>query len=637
MSENNYTEMTDTNTEQEKSPERTDAKRTFLGDIREHRISFVLDLFLLLALPMVTYLVAEAAMNTGCEPLKIGTYKIILNYLLYGMLEAAAFALTLSVRWALRIGALLGSLFAAVVIYVTEFTFVPLYATDLTNAGTAANVLGNYKITLNKGVVILLVYFAAVFVLTHFIRNVYFPKKWLARCIFIPLITAMIAVLVCYTVYSDKPKKHGVSISTFRPVKSYRSNGGLATFVRSFMLLVIEVPEGYSEEAIARLEETYVSDSAKAEGFNTPNVIVIMNEAYADLQMAGNFETNEPVMPFYDSMKENTIKGVSYASVFGGHTANSEYEFLSGDSGAFLPHGATAYQVYIKKEFNGLTSNLVRENYQGLIAMHPFNPNGYNRHKVYPLMGFETFLSEEDFVDPILVRNYVSDESDYDKIIEEYEKVRKDSSDPFYLFNVTMQNHGGYTSDFDNLPMDIKITTEGIDDPEAQRYLNLVHISDKATEKLIGYFEDIDDPTVIVMFGDHQPGLSTKFYNTILGKKTGSMSAEEKMCMYDTPFFIWANFDIEEQEGVRTSMNYLQTLMLDAAGMRMSGYNKYLKELMQDVPQIAEGGYWGADGNFYSADDKKSPYYEQVQTYRILCYNHLFDVKNRSGIFDLAE
>ena len=637
MSENGYTEMTDKNTDINKSAEMEEEKKAFFYDIREHRAGFILDLFLLLALPMVTFLVAEAAMNTGCRPLHLGMYKILLNYLLYGMLEAAAFALTVSVRWALRIGALLGSMFAAVVIYVTEFTSMPLYATDLTNAGTAAGVLGNYKITLNRGVVILLIYLVVVFVLTHFVRDVVFPKKWIARCVFIPIISVMIAMLLYYTVFTDQPRQRGMPLSTYRPIKSYRGNGGLATFVRSFMLIVMKEPEGYSMEVIEKLEETYVSDSVDAEGFNTPNIIVIMNEAYADLQLAGDLETNEPVMPFYDSMKENTIKGISYASVFGGHTAHSEYEFLSGDSAAFLPHGATAYQVYIKDEFNGLTSNLASEGYGGLIAMHPFTPTGYNRNKIYPLMGFETFLSKNDFTDPVLVRKYISDESDYDRIIEEYEKAKKDSSAPFYLFNVTMQNHGGYDEDFDNLPDDIKITTEGIDDPEAERYLNLVHLSDKATEKLITYFDNIDDPTMIVMFGDHQPGLSTGFYDTILGTDTTSVSGEEKMSMYNTPFFIWANFDIEEQEDVRTSMNYLQTLMLDTAGMRMSGYNKFLKDMSQSIPQFAKGGYWGEDGNFYLPDDNESPYYELVQTYEMLCYNHVFDVKNRSRIFDLAE
>ena len=100
-------------------------------------------------------------------------------------------------------------------------------------------------------------------------------------------------------------------------------------------------------------------------------------------------------------------------------------------------------------------------------------------------------------------------------------------------------------------------------------------------------------------------------------------------------FVIWANYDIEEQTDVRTSVNYLKTMMLLSGGMKLSGYDKFLAEQMQQIPVFTNIGYWGEDGAFYTASDKESPYYEQVNRYHMFCYNHLFDTKNRWSGFAL--
>ena len=68
-----------------------------------------------------------------------------------------------------------------------------------------------------------------------------------------------------------------------------------------------------------------------------------MNETFADLNVVNHIKTNKEVMPFINSLKENTIKGHMLVSVFGGGTSNSEYEFLTGNSMAFLPKGTVAF------------------------------------------------------------------------------------------------------------------------------------------------------------------------------------------------------------------------------------------------------------------------------------------------------
>ena len=131
-----------------------------------------------------------------------------------------------------------------------------------------------------------------------------------------------------------------------------------------------------------------------------------------------------------------------------------------------------------------LTGNLKLDGYQGLLALHPYRESGYNRVNVYENMGFSDFISKEDFGDVELVRNHISDVTNYNRIIEEYEKAKKESDAPFYLFNVTMQNHSPYNKDFKNLPKTIKIPTKGCKNADAERFLNLIHLSDAATKDL---------------------------------------------------------------------------------------------------------------------------------------------------------
>lgn len=92
------------------------------------------------------------------------------------------------------------------------------------------------------------------------------------------------------------------------------------------------------------------------------------------------------------------------------------------------------------------------------------------------------------------MRDYVSDKSDYDKIIESYEQ--KEEGQPLFLFNVTMQNHSSYTESFANFQPDIKV--EGTESAALNNYLSLMKLSDEALQDLIAYFEGQDEETIIV-------------------------------------------------------------------------------------------------------------------------------------------
>ena len=133
--------------------------------------------------------------------------------------------------------------------------------------------------------------------------------------------------------------------------------------------------------------------------------------------------------------------------------------------------------------------------------MHPYNPSGYNRNRVYPLLGFDHFLSLEDFGQENLVRSYVGDMEDYLKIEELFEK--KASGSKLCLFNVTMQNHNPYDNVNYRFKDPIHITNFSAD-MTANQYLSLIKMSDDALEELISYFEGVKEPVMVVLFGDRK-------------------------------------------------------------------------------------------------------------------------------------
>ena len=555
-----------------------------------------------------------------------------LFYIVMGFL----FALTGSMRFSGCFLCIFSIIFSLTNYFTTTFRGIPILASDLTIMGTAMNVVGNYKYSLDLTRTITLLGQITWCILLFRVKRLRLPKgkKRISAILGSAAICFASFWIMIYTPVMTVTPMH-VTVNTFRPIKSYRKNGCVLTFMRSIQLMIIHKPDGYSANAAEEIAAPYRSETSSGNA-KTPNVIAIMDEAFADLQAVGDFKTSEDVMPFYHSLTKNTVKGFSYVSVFGGQTANTEFEFLTGLSKAFVPASATPYQLYIKSLLPGLTTHLGNQDYQGMLAFHPFRANGYNRDHVYPNLGFSDFISLKDLDVSASdkIRNFVSDAADFQVIIDQYEQAKKKSNAPFYLFNVTMQNHSGYDQDFDNLDMPISIE-EKCDDPELKRYLNLIHHSDTALKSLIEYFSKQKDPTVIVFFGDHEPGLSNEVYSKILGKSVEKLSAEENMNLYKTPFLIWANYDIEEQENVNISMNYLSTLMLESTGMKLSPFNQFLLDIHKQIPVLTTNGYFGEDGSYYSLKDESSPYYESLRKYQILQYNDLFDKKKRiENFFD---
>lgn len=351
-----------------------------------------------------------------------------------------------------------------------------------------------------------------------------------------------------------------------------------------------------------------------------PHIILILNESFADLRVLGNLELSEENMPFFYSLRENTIRGYVNASVLGGGTANSEFEVLTGCSMGLLPDTYYPYQQCLLERMPSLVSMAQAVDYT-TYSIHPENRNNWNRSNVYFRLGFDSSLWLEDFQEAEILGNGVSDLETYYKIEDLYEN--RQENEKLFFWDITMQNHGGYTY----LKMENPITQANAEYHDADIYLSLIKESDAAFEQLITYFKDQDEKVLICMFGDHQPKLSEDFYNSIY-EVTEDLTEETKLFnMYKTPFIIWANYDIEEQQDMDISMNYLGGLLLETAGVPRSAYFQFLSGLRNQYPIITVNGYADADGNFSSWSGEDTVFSD----YRILQYNYLFDRNMAEG------
>ena len=464
---------------------------------------------------------------------------------------------------------------------------------------------------------------------------------WKKRIVMLVVIGLLSSILGHFVIEQKTLKSFGIKNNVWDQKKGYAKNGLFFGFVLNMNSLVQEKPSDYSVEAAQDIAEKYEEkfandDSGKKKGRlqtadgTKPNVIGIMNEAFSDLSVINEFSTNEDYMPYIHSLKKNTIKGSLYMSIFGSGTCNSEFEFLTGNSMSFLQNGIIAYTQVVKAKLPNMTYLLKGQGYKGNLALHPYLASGWNRVQVYDYMGFDHFYSETDFKNPKMFRKYISDKSDFKKIEELYEN-RTEKEEPFYLFNVTMQNHGGFDKTYTNFHNDIQIT-DSHKNEQAEQYLSLVKKTDNAFKQLTNYFSKVKEPTIIVMFGDHQPAVQSSFYDSLFGKNAGSLTNEELMNKYRTPFIIWANYDIKETTIDKMSANYLSAYIMKEAGLETSPYQKFLLKLRKKLPVLTAMGCFDKNGKYYESA-LESPYSDMVKEYQILQYNNLIDTKHTVNSF----
>lgn len=529
----------------------------------------------------------------------------------------------------------------------------PFLPSDILGVATATEVASTYTFSLTPAQFVVIPAFCIWCILLFRIRVRGKKTKIGKRLLSAASSLAVGLVIVLSLYHTDVLASCGIKDNVWNKVASCRSNGFYMNYFLNFHYLKVSAPDGYSqgrvEEILQEVEEdqtvaasssALASTGKKVRGngdFKSndslkgkkPNIILIMNESLADFSLVGEMDFNEDPLPFIHSMKKNTIKGRDYVSVFGAGTSNSEFEAMTGNTMAFFPSGCNVYQQFMHDSTFSLPSYLKELGYS-CEAVHPSSGANWNRVATYNSMKFDDFVTIEDFKKPEYVR-YISDKESYKKVIELYEKK---GDQPMYVFDMTIQNHGGYLT---NTNWEDPIYVEGSHYTEAKEYLSATRVSDEAFEYLIDYFSKEEEPTLICMFGDHFPSIENAFYEELLGKPQSQWQLEDIQKRYAAPFVLWANYDIEEAEDVDLSNNYLMNLMLKQAGIELPLYHQFIEKVSREIPVMNVNGYMDNEGSWHAyGKEETEDIAALLDAYEILQYGFYSD-SNKEKMGELFQ
>ena len=583
--------------------------------------------FTLIAIPLIIYLYCQLF----CDgKLIFEEERMKLNFIFIYFIIGFFYCICGKIKVGLYLSMVLTFIVGIVNYFITTFRGTPLVPWDIFSVNVALTVLPTFKIVISKKCIIgILLFLLGIFIL-HKIKFKSFKNGKLK--IVYRLIALIIVTFIHDFYFTDMIKEYELD-ENWDPKEEYHNNGLIASLFKQSRNLIITTPEGYDIDSITELVSSIeVPLVEHDENFEYPNIIAIMNESFADLKVIGSFNTNADYLPFFNSLEKNAIKGNLHVSIFGATTPNSEWEFLTSNSMAFVPKRTVPYQQYVLRNSYSLATILKSQGYT-TSAIHCYYPQGYNRNLAYPRLGFNSFWHIHTLKDLTYIREYPSDLSTYQNIISLYEN--KSENEKIFNFTLTMQNHGSFTDE--NFPNSIIASNNEYS--KLNQYLSLIKLSDEALEYLINYFEEQEEPTIIVLFGDHQPYVEDEFYNTLLAKNYANPTSKEATeKRYITPFLIWANYDIDTEKYKNLtdiSSNYLASLILDVANIQKTPYLEFLDNLRLEIPIITGNGYMDKNGIYHDFYEE-TEYTKLIENYHYLQFNNMFDTSSKiTSLFEV--
>lgn len=418
----------------------------------------------------------------------------------------------------------------------------------------------------------------------------------------------------------------GIFNMNWAPDTNVMINGQLLAFVLNAKSALLLQPAGYSQSLI---EKALSGPSTGVEptviGKSKPDIIVIMSEALWDPSVL-------PGVRYSDRLLERlnyTQRGTLFSPVFGGYTANTEFEFLTRLSNANLPIGSIPYMQYIQRPINSLAADLKANGYS-TTAVHPFDGRFWNRREVYPKLGFDCFVEGDDFAFKDRAPPYISDVSMSREILSLIEEGGK----PHFIFAVSIQNHGPYLDGktrYENEPrVEVfddthRLTPAAID--ILSSYASGVRDAARGFEKVTEFYRRTNRPAVVMMFGDHLPFLGDNFLvyaqaDYVHSVNPTSWTPVEQERMHGVPIFVWSNVS-EHQVFPKTSLSpiYLGSFLKRVAYIPETKMDLLLDRMRAVYPVISQ--FYTREGNGKVLDSP--PLKDGVaKDYAAVSYDELF-------------
>lgn len=557
------------------------------------------------------------------------------------------YPLCLLLEWALIAFAMLGLFFLfqrrcggavvlAVALYVLGlaeyfvilFKSMPISPGDLTALSTAAAVAGTgFTYTITSFCMLSLAFTVIAIQICTLAAQVA-PKRqkgsW--RGLVLNLLIAIVCLggIAAHTTLLDYYHTLYIQVYSWRPLESYYRQGFLPSFISGAQTIKPSKPEDYTVSGAKKLISEYAKEyddnnqtggssatrleATKQFDEEKPTVIAVMNETFSDLSIYQNMHADYQGPTYFKSIGDCLSRGRLYVSAYGGGTANTEFEFLTGNSMAYLGSGVYPYTTYDLTDTENLAAQFKSLGYY-TTAMHPNHGTNWNRENVYKDFGFDQFLTINDFQNAETLRGMVTDKATYDKILE----LLDTNSNPQFIFDVTMQNHSGYDTGLIPYDKQMSLNIDGEFNSNVNEYVSLIQQSDEALKYFLNKLSKLDRKVVVVFWGDHQPFFPDTYNDRWFTNEDDATHQERP---WQTSYIIWANYDVagnsQTSHEEDLSSNYLGSELMKLIGAPLTDYQKAHLTLRQSLPALNSVGYEDSQDRWLLSSSKSDEAYNDT-------------------------
>ena len=590
----------------------------------------------------------------------------------YGLAWLLLFLVWLTADWLTRFAplatlltAVLGCVPATVDFYTLQLRGEPFLPWDLTQISEAAGVASAAGIHIQTSMIVSILVVVALTVGSFFLYRGRQKLPWTRRLAGFAASAAVSCALV-FGVFLQPAVTTALGIlpDAWMQDRYYRYYGVITSFLTNLTNLEIDKPENYSEETVNEILDdveagekyatrplyptSYGATTPTEETEKKPTIIYVMDESYWDVseleQYGYQFDTD--VSANLHALQQTSASGRVYSPSFGGGTCDVEFEALTGYSVSFLPNGSKPYQQHVTKPMFALPNYLKTQGYQ-TAAVHCFWAKYWSRNTAYPNLGLDDFVSLEKMhgVDKVRYKYWtsglVTDNSMADEIIQKYEKMKESSDAPVFLHAVTMQNHTNYNKE--NYPDDQRVKV--LEHPAGLKASTVGALEDFATGirdadamlgKLTNYFSQVDEPVILVFWGDHYNPIDSNYDIFTRSGYASDSSADPRL--HQTTLLMWSNYTDQPVDLGTIAAYDISPVMMNIYGLKEPLYFQFLTRQLQVAYRAnTRGTIMDRDGTTH--DTMTALQQQWSQNHWLLQYDLMFGrgyALDRMGMADLG-
>ena len=507
--------------------------------------------------------------------------------------------------------------------------------------GTATSSIGLWII---KSIIKAIVYILLGMIITVFDKYHNLKFNDLKKRVIIPIISIIILVVpflfnnhinnfVLKRIYTMTKSEilAAANIDQLYYEKGYFQGMYLDTLGNKFVL-----PDQYSKKNAQNAINDAVSKSSPSK-WKKANVVVLLSETFSDPQRLNGVEYDRELMPNIKSYEKEDDKIVTDLLVnpYGGTSVNSEFEVLTGASLSFLNVGYIGYTQYYNDNLKGKNQSLINEfNNNGYETMYltPWGETSYRSKYVYSILGADKTIYGKD-LNGKLKGTFYSDESIVNDIYDQLKTTSKGNYK--FIMAASGQNHFPYLDKYKESDYDVKIKSTKYDKEATnmfRSYAQGIYDADKALNQLYKKIQNLDTPTIVVMFGDHQPYMGKKD-NTSDYLQNSYFNTNDEIIndirLHTTKAVILANFKLDTSDNLEfINSSYLGAYVLNKMDLKVSDYFKFIDYSRKTIPVFNRSVIYNSKTNTYTKMDQATKREKgAINNYKNVQYYKFFDIK----------